>query len=154
MAGYTTAMPTSFKGEVLQALHNFTLTTGNDFRIALGKASPTGTYDATTTNYTTLTGNSDELAASGGYSPGGFDFTAANNITPATSGTTAYLSWNTSPTWTSATFSTGGCIIYNNTNGTRAVYVGSFGGTEQVTSGTFTILLPTNNSSNAIIRLQ
>ena len=52
MAGYTTAMPTSFKVEVLQGLHNFTQTSGNDFKVALGKASPTGTYDATTGIFT------------------------------------------------------------------------------------------------------
>lgn len=153
MAGYTTAFPTSAKAELPQALHNYTATIGNDFRIALGKASPTGTYDATTTNYTTLTGNSDELPASGGYSTGGYDFTAANNITPTTSGTTAFWSWNVNPSWTSATFSTAGCLIYNNTSGTRCVYVGSFGGTQTVTAGTFTVVLPTNNSSSAILRI-
>ena len=154
MAGYTTAMPTSFKLELMTGLHNFTITTGNDFRIALGKATPTGTYDSTTTNYTTLTGNSDELASGSGYATGGYDITAANNITPLTSGTTAYTTPNVNPSWTSASFSTAGCIMYNNTNGTRAAYVGSFGGTQTVTAGTFTILMPTNNNTNALLRLQ
>ena len=152
MAGFTTAFPTSAKAELAQALHNFTTTTGNDFKIALGKATPTGTYDATTTNYTTLTGNSDETSGTG-YTATGYDFTAANNLTPAKSGTTAYWSWNVNPSWTTATFSTSGCIIYNVTNSGRAVYVGSFGGTQSVTAGTFTVLLPTNNSSSAILRI-
>ena len=152
MAGYTTAMPTSFKAELPQALHNFTTTTGNDFKMALGIASPTGTYGAATTNYSNLTGNSDEVSSSG-YSAGGFDFTAANNTTPTTSGTTAYWSWGVNPSWTGVTFSTGGCIIYNASSSNKAVYVGSFGGTQTVTGGTFTVTLPTNNSSNAILRI-
>ena len=153
MAGITTAIPTSFKSEVMQALHNFTQTSGNDFKVALVKVGPTGTYDATTTNYSTLTGNSDELAAGSGYTTGGYDITPANNITPTTSGTTAFTTPGINPSWTSATFSTIGCIMYNATNGNRAVYVGSFGGTQSVSSGTFTILMPTNNSSTALIRL-
>lgn len=68
MAGFTTAMPTSFKVEILRAVHNFTASTGNTFKIALGKAtaSITGTYGAATTNYSDLTGNSDELANGNG----------------------------------------------------------------------------------------
>jgi len=154
MAGYTTAMPTSMKSELAQALHNFTTTTGNDFKIALGKAAPTGTYDATTTNYSNLTGNRDEVPNGSGYTTGGFDFTAANNITPQISGTTAYWQWNVNPSWTSATFTTAGCIIYNATNGNRAVYVGSFGGTQTVTAGTFTLVMPTNDSTHALLRIQ
>jgi hypothetical protein len=156
----TTAMPTSFKGEILQALHNFTITTGNDFRVALMIASTTGTHDATQTNYGSGSGSptvsnlgTDELATAGGYTQGGFDITAANNITPLTSGTTAYTTPGVNPSWTSATFSTSGMLMYNNTNGTRAVYVGSFGGTQTVTAGTFTILMPTNNSSTALLRI-
>lgn len=152
MAGFTTAMPTSFKVELMRALHDFTQTTGNDFRVALGKVGPTGTYDAATTNYTNLTGNSDEVVGTG-YSAGGFDITAGNNTTPTSSGTTAFTTPAVNPSWTSATFSTTGCIMYNNTNGTRAAYVGSFGGTQTVTAGTFTILMPTNNSSNALLRI-
>lgn len=154
MAGYTTAFPTSAKAELAQAMHNYTTTTGNVFKMALGKASPVGTYDASTTNYSNLTGNSDEIPNGSGYTTLGYDFTAANNITPTTSGTTAYWSWNVNPSWTSATFSTAGCIIYNSSSSNRAVYVGSFGGTQTVTAGTFTVLLPTNNSSNAILRIQ
>lgn len=154
MAGFVTAFPTSAKAELAQALHNYTAGTGHSFKMALGKAAPVGTYDATTTNYSNVTGNSDEIPNGSGYTTGGYDFTAANNITPATSGTTAFWSWNVNPSWTSASFSTSGCLIYNATSGNRAVYVGSFGGTQQVTAGTFTVLLPTNNSTNAILRLQ
>lgn len=152
MSGVTTAMPSSFKSELAQALHNFVTSTGHDFKMALVKVAPTGTYDATTTNYSNLTGNSDEVTGTG-YSAGGYDFTAAQNLTPQVTGTTAFWSWNVNPSWTSATISTIGCIIYNATSGNRAAYVGSFGGTQSVTAGTLTVVLPTNNSSNAILRI-
>jgi hypothetical protein len=153
MAGFTTAMPTSLKVELAIATHNFTATTGHDFRCALGVATPAGTYDATTTNYSNLTGNSDEVTGTG-YTAGGFDFTAANNITPLSASGTAYWQWNANPTWTTATFSTSGCIIYNATQGNRAVYVGSFGGVQTVTAGTFTLVMPTNGSTTSLLRIQ
>ncbi len=153
MAGFTTAMPTSFKGELPQAIHNFTITTGHVFKIALGKVGPAGTYGAATVNYSDLTGNSDEVANGFGYTTGGFAWTAAQNITPQTSGTTAYWQWSVNPSWTVASFSTVGCIIYNSSASNKAVYVGSFGGTETVTLGTLTLVLPTNDSSNALLRL-
>ena len=152
MAGFTTAFPTSFKGELPQALHNFTTTSGNVFKMALGKVGPTGTYGAATTNYSDLTGNSDETSGTG-YSVGGFAWTAAQNITPLTSGTGAYWSWSVNPSWTTASFSTTGCIIYNSSASNKAVYVGSFGGTQTVTSGTLTIVLPSNAVSTSILQI-
>jgi hypothetical protein len=154
MAGYTTAFPTSFKGELPQAVHNFTTTTGHVFKAALGKASPTGTYGAATTNYSDLTGNSDELSATGGYSTGGFAWTAAQNITPLTSGTTSYWQWSTNPSWTSATFTARGVIIYNSSASNKAVYVGDLGGDQTVVSGTFTLVLPSNTNTTALLRIQ
>jgi hypothetical protein len=153
MAGFTTAFPTSAKGELPQAIHNYTITTGNDFKCALGIASPAGTYGAATTNYSNLTGNSDEVTNGSGYATGGFDFTAADNITPATSGTGAYWQWSVNPSWTSASFSTSGCIIYNSSASNKAVYVGSFGGTQTVTSGTLTLIQPTNGSGTSLLQL-
>ena len=154
MAGFTTAFPTSFKGELPQAVHDFTITTGHVFKVALGKAAASlvGTYDATTTNYSDLTGNSDELASGSGYTTGGFAWTAAQNVTPQTSGTTAYWQWSTNPSWTSASFTTSGCIIYNSSASNEAVYVGGYGD-QTVTSGTLTLVLPTNDSTNALLRL-
>jgi len=154
MAGTTTAMPTSFKKELATATHNFTTTTGNVFKVALVKVSPTGTYDATTTNYSNLTGNSDEVASGGGYTTGGFAWTAAQNITPLTSGAVAYWQWDTNPSWTSASFSTTGCIIYNSSASNAAVYVGDFGGTQTVSSGTLTLVLPTNGSTTSLLRIE
>src|SRR6516165_2554114 len=152
MAGFTTAFPTSFKGELPQGVHNFTATTGRDFKVALGKVSPTGTYGAATTNYSNLTGNSDETSGTG-YSAGGYDLTAAQNLTPATSGTGAYWQWGTNPNWTSATFSTVGCLIYNSSASNKCVYVGSFGGTQTVTAGTLTLVQPSNGVGTSLLQL-
>lgn len=153
MAGFTTAFPTSAKLELATATHNYTITTGHVFKVALGKVGPAGTYGTGTTNYSDLTGNTDEVASGGGYTTGGFAWTAAQNVTPLTSGTTAYWQWSVNPSWTSASFSTVGCIIYNSSASNKAVYVGSFGGTQTVTSGTLTLTLPTNDSSNALLRI-
>jgi hypothetical protein len=145
-------MPTSFKVEVLKAVHNFSEPGGNAFKIALGKASGslTGTYDATTTSYTDLTGNSDELAATGGYSTGG---EALTSVTPVADGTTAVCDFN-NVTWTSATFTTSGAIIYNDTvAGDPACAVLSFGGDQSVSSGDFQIQFPAAAAATAIIRI-
>jgi hypothetical protein len=154
MAGYTTAMPTSFKAELAQAIHNFTQTSGHVFKAALGKASPTGTYGAATVNYSDLTGNSDELSAAGGYSTGGFAWTAGQNITPAISGTTAFWQWSVNPSWSSASFTARGVLIYNSSASNKAAYVGDLGGDQTVVSGTFTLVLPTNDLNNALLRIQ
>jgi hypothetical protein len=152
MPGFTTAMPTSFKVEILRAVHNFTASTGNTFKIALGKAtaSVTGTYGAATTSYTNLTSNSDELPNGSGYTTGGNTLTS---VTPVADGTTAVCDF-ADTTWTSATFITSGAIIYNDTaSGDPACAVLSFGGDQQVSSGDFTIQFPSATASTAIIRI-
>jgi len=145
----TTAMCTSFKSEVAQALHNFTASTGNTFKMALIKVGPAGTYGAASTNYSNITGNSDEVSGTG-YSAGG---TTLTNVTPITSGTTAYWTFSPNPSWTSASFSTTACMIYNSSSSNRSVYTGDFGGTQTVTAGTFTVVMPTADASNAILRI-
>ena len=152
MGSVTTAFPTSFKAELPVATHNFTATTGNVFKMALIKATPTGVYGAASTNYSNITGNTDEVVGTG-YTVGGFNFTAAQNITPANSGTVAIWSWGVNPNWTTSTFTTDGCLIYNSSATNRAVYVGSFGSTQSVTSGTFTVVLPVNAAGTAILQL-
>ncbi len=152
MAGFTTAMPTSFKVEILKAVHNFTASTGNTFKIALGKAtaSLTGTYNASTTSYTNLTGNSDELGSGNGYTTGGNTLTS---ITPVADGTTAVCDFDNT-TWSAATFTTSGAIIYNDSAaGDPACAVLSFGGDQQVSSGDFQIQFPAAGASTAIIRI-
>ncbi|SRR6266576_2506525 len=152
MPGFTTAMPTSYKAELPQAIHNHTAITGDDFKCALGVGTPSGTFDATTTNYSAL--SSDEVANGNGYTTGGFDFTAANNTTPLSASGTAYWQWGVNPSWSSATFSTSGCIIYNASKSNRAVYVGSFGGIQSVTNGTLTLVMPTNGNTTSLLRIQ
>ena len=152
MAGFTTAMPNSFKVEILKAVHNFTASTGNTFKLALGKAtaSVTGTYNASTTSYDTLTGNSDELANGNGYTTGGATLTS---ITPVLDSSTAVCDFD-NYTWTSATFTTSGGIIYNDTaSGNPACAILSFGGDQQVSSGDFQIQFPAAAAATAIIRI-
>ena len=126
--------------------------TGDSMKLALIKVSMAGTYGAATTNYTDVTGNSDETSGTG-YTAAGV---ALTNVSPATSGTTAYIDF-ADPSWTTATFSTTGCIIYNNSRrgpiATRAISVHDFGGTQTVSAGTFTIIMPTADASSAIYRI-
>ena len=152
MAGFTTAMPNSFKVEILKAVHNFTASTGDTFKLALGKAtaSVTGTYGAATTSYDDLTGNSDELGNGNGYATGGATLTS---ITPVLDSSTAVCDFD-NYTWTSATFTTSGGIIYNDTaSGNPACAVLSFGGDQQVSSGDFQIQFPAAAAATAIIRI-
>ena len=151
MAGITSALCTSFKVELLEGDHDFN--NGADaFKVALFKAnaSITGTYSAATTNYSDMTGNSDELPASGNYSTGGF---ALTNVNPTSTGTTAFTDFSANASWTSATFTTRGCMIYNTSDGNSAVAVINFGADYSVSGGTFEIQWPTADSSNAIIRI-
>ena len=147
----TSAICTSFKKELLEGLMDFNATSGSTFKIALIKAnaSQSGTYGAATTNYSDVTGNSDELPATGGYSTGGNTLT---NIDPTTSGTTAFIDF-ADTTWTSATFTTRGCIIYNTSQSNKAVMVIDFGADFSVSGGTFQIQFPTANASDAILRI-
>ena len=152
MAGFTTAMPNSFKVEILKAVHNFTASTGDTFKLALGKAtaSVTGTYNASTTSYDELTANSDELANGNGYATGGGTLTS---ITPVLDSSTAVCDFD-NYTWTSATFTTSGGLIYNDTaSGNPACAVLSFGGDQQVSSGDFQIQFPAAAAATAIIRI-
>lgn len=151
MAGFTTAMPTSFKVEILKAVHNFSNPGGNTFKIALAKAtaSVTGTYGAATTNYSDLTGNSDELPNGNGYTTTG---NTLSSVTPVADTTTAVCDF-ADTTWTSATFTTSGAIIYNSSASGAACAVLSFGGDQQVSSGTFTIQFPAAAAATAIIRI-
>lgn len=129
---------------------------GDVCKMALVKVGPTGTYDATTALYSTLTGNSDEVSGTG-YSAGGFAWTAAQLTGIATSGTTAYGQFSTSPSWTTATFSTIGSLTYNTANRlanvtNRNLVVNDFGGTQTVAAGTFTATLPANDNTHALLR--
>ena len=152
----TQAVCTSFKGELLGGIHNFnqgsgggtstTTGTGNTFKIALYTSSVT--LAASTTAY-----SSTNEGSGTNYSAGGNTLT---NVDPSTSGTTALTDFADS-TWSSATITANGALIYNSstTAGTanRAVVVLAFGGDKTSTAGDFTIAFPTADASNAIIRI-
>lgn len=135
---------TSFKVELMRAVHNFTNGTGNTFKLALYDNTPS--FTAATTAYTT----SGEVAASGSYSAGGG---ALTNVTPTSSGTTALTDF-ADLSFTSATITAFGALIYNDTAaGDPTVCVLDFGGSKSSTNGTFTIIFPTANATDAIIRI-
>jgi hypothetical protein len=135
---------TSFKQEILQGVHNFTASTGNTFKLALYTNS--ASFTAATTAYTAT----NEVGNSGSYTAGGGTLT---NITPTTSGTTAFLDFD-DLSFTSATITARGALIYNDTAaGDPTVCVLDFGADKTSTSGTFTIQFPTADASNAIVRI-
>jgi hypothetical protein len=128
----------------MQGVHNFTASTGNTFKLALYTNS--ASFTAATTAYT----SSNEVGASGSYSAGGG---ALTNVTPTTSGTTALTDFD-DLSFTSATITARGALIYNDTAaGDPAVVVLDFGSDKTSTAGTFTIQFPTADASNAIIRI-
>ena len=141
----TTAMCTSFKSELLGGIHDLDT---NTLKLALIKASPSGTYGAATTNYSDVTGNSDEATGTN-YSAGGQNLDGA---AIATSGTTAFLDF-TDEVFANVTTSCDGCIIYNSSQSNEAICVIDFGGTVSATAGDLTIEFPTADASNAIIRI-
>ena len=146
----TQAMCTSFKTELLTGTHNFA-TNGTAFKLALyaegsgGKSSTTATLGATTTAFTTT----GEVANSGSYTSGGGTLT---KVAPTSSGTTAFTDFS-DLSFTTATITAMGALIYNSTNSNKAVCVLDFTSNKTSTSGTFTIQFPTADASNAIIRI-
>ena len=142
----TSAVCTSFKVELLKAVHNFSASGGNTFKIALYTSS--ASLGAATTAYST----SNEISNTSGsaYSAGGATLTSSD---PVASSTTAVCDFS-DVSYTSASFTANGCLIYNDTaSGDPACVVIAFGGDKTVTSGTFTIQFPTADASNAIIRI-
>ena len=141
----TSAICTSFKQELLVGTHNFTATTGNTFKIALFTSS--ASLGASTTAYST----SNEITNSSGtaYTAGGATLTS---VTPTTDSTKAVCDF-ADVSYSSASFTANGALIYNDTQSDKAVAVIAFGSDKTVTSGTFTIQFPTADATNAIIRL-
>jgi hypothetical protein len=137
-------MCTSFKQELMQAIHNFTTSTGNTFKLALYTNS--ASFTAATTAYTT----SNEVTNSGSYSAGGGTLT---NVTPTTGGTTAFTDF-ADLSFTTATITARGALIYNDTaTGDPTVVVLDFGTDKTSTAGTFQIIFPAATSADAIIRI-
>lgn len=137
------AMCTSFKVQLMTGTHNFTASTGDVFKIALYQS--TANLGATTTAYS----SSNECPSTGNYSAGG---QALTNVTPTSSGTTAYTDFD-DETWANATITANGALIYNSSAANAAVCVLAFGGDKTSTNGDFTIVFPTADASNAIIRI-
>lgn len=147
-------MMTSFKKELLTATHDFTPSTGDTFKLALYTSSADGTdfgggtttMDASITAYNAT----NEVGASGSYSAGGGDLSPT---TPTSSGTTAYVDF-ADLTFTAATITARGAVIYNSTGGSdQAVAVLDFGSDKVSTAGDFQIIFPTADANNAIIRI-
>jgi len=139
----TQAMCTSFKQALLDGEMDFSSDTTQTFKIALYTSS--ATLDASTTAYSVT----NEVSGTG-YTAGGNTLTISTN--PTTSGTTAYLSFSNT-TWTTATITARGALIYKSGGSNPAVAVLDFGGDKTSTAGDFTIQFPTADASTAIIRV-
>ena len=141
-------MCTSFKVELLNGIHAFGTTvaragtTADTFKIALYDNN--ASFTAATTAYTAT----DEVSGTG-YSAGG---QALTTVAPTSSGTTAFLDFD-NETWTSSTITARGALIYNSTQSNKSVAVLDFGSDKTSTAGDFTVVFPTADASNAIIRI-
>jgi hypothetical protein len=140
-------MCTSFKQELLVGSHNFTASTGDTFKLAMYDNN--ASFDASTTDYTAT----NEVSGTG-YTAGGGTLT---NVTPTTSGTTALTDF-ADLTFSSSTITARGALIYNTTTGggtgtTDSIVVLDFGSDKSSSAGDFTIVFPTADASNAIIRI-
>jgi len=144
------AMCSSFKKELLEGTHNFA-TGGNAFKLALfaegtgAKGSTTATLGVTTTVLVTT----GEVTTSGSYSTGGAVLTKVGATLSGTTGITDFADLS----FTTASITAMGALIYNATNGNKAVAVLDFTSNKTASSGTFTIQFPTADASNAIIRI-
>jgi hypothetical protein len=140
-------MSTSFKVQILEGVHDFRTAGGDTFKLAMYDNS--ASFTAATTAYTAT----NEVANSGTYTAGGGTLT---NVTPTSSGTTAFTDF-ADLSFTSATITAFGALIYNTTPShtytNPTVCVLDFGGAKTSTSGTFTIIFPTANATDAIIRI-
>jgi hypothetical protein len=141
----SSAVCNSFKQEILVGTHNFTASSGNSFKLALYTSS--ASLGASTTAYS----SSNEISNASGsaYTAGG---KALTSVTPVLDGSTAVCDF-ADISFTSASFTANGCLIYNDTQSDKAVCVVAFGGDKTVSSGTFTIQFPAAAASTAIVRI-
>ena len=140
------AICNTFKQQILVGTHNFTASSGDDFNIALYTSS--ASLGAGTTAYATT--NEISNTSGSAYTAGG---KVIVSVTPALDGSVACCDF-ADISWTSASFTANGCLIFNDTvAGDPAVCVVAFGGDKTVSSGTFTIQFPAADASNAIVRI-
>jgi hypothetical protein len=137
----TQGMCDSFKVQLLNGAQNFS---SNTYKIAL--YTSVATLSNATPSYTT----SNEVPSGTGYTAGGN--TLSISVAPTNTGNVAFLSFANS-SWSNASITAAGALIYNNTNANSAVAALSFGGDKTSTSGTFTVIFPTADASSAIIRI-
>jgi hypothetical protein len=144
-------LATSFKVEILDGIHNFGVgviratTAADTFKIAL--YTTLATLNSTTTVYTTQ----DEVTGTG-YTAGGNTLVISQAPTSTNTETVAWLNFENS-SWANATFSADGALIYNSTQGNKAVAILNFGSTKTTANQTFTVTFPASTSSAAIIRI-
>lgn len=138
----TQTQTTSFKVELMQAVHDFTSSTGDVFKLALYAGD--ATLNASTTVYTTA----GEVTGTN-YTAGGI---ALTNITPTSSGTTAFTSFDTA-TFTDVTLTARGALVYNSTKGNKSVCVLDFGSDITKTAADFIVTFPTASATDAVLRI-
>ena len=155
MAFSGNALCNSFKQELLEGVHNFT-GSGNTFKFAMYTNSQAGndnlggtssTMDATVTAYSSSASNE---VSSSGYTAGGGTLT---NVAPSLKSTSTATTQFSPLTFSGVTLTARGALIYNDTNSDKAVCVLDFGSDKSASSGAFTINFPTNDASNALIRI-
>ena len=140
---------TSFKVELLQAVHNFGPTSPNTFKVALYTAA--ANLGASTTVYS----SANEVPNGNGYTTGGNTLVISTSPTSGNNSLgvpTAYVSFNNT-SWTNATFTARGALIYNVTQGNKSVAVLDFGSDKTVSNDTFQIIFPTPDANSAIVRI-
>ena len=135
----TQALCTSFKKEILEGVHEL----GDVYKIALYTSA--ASLDGSTTAYSAT----NEVSGTG-YSAGG---ATLSGIATGFSGATAWIDWTSDPSWAAATITARGALIYNSSQGNKAVAVLDFGSDKTSTNGTFTVVLPAADASNALIRI-
>jgi hypothetical protein len=145
MAITTNAITNSFKEDLLNGLHDFAVSTGDTFKLALYNSS--ATIGADTTSY--AVGISGQVPDSGQYAAGGG---ALVNALVSVNGTTAFASFD-NLSFTGVTLTAAGALIYNDTESDKSVCVLDFAGDKTATAGTFTIQFPAANNTQAIIRI-
>ena len=157
MAFSGNALCNSFKQELLEGVHNFKVSGGDAFKLAMYTNSQAGNdnlggtgsaMDATVTTYSTSASN--EVSNTGSYSQGGGTLT---RVDPALKNTSTATTQFTTLTFTSVTLTARGALIYNSTDSNKAVCVLDFGADKSATNGTFQINFPTNDANNALIRI-
>lgn len=138
----STTMTTSFKKELLEAVHNFLLSGGDAFKLALFVAA--ATLDATTTAYAAT-----NEASGTNYTAGG---SALTRVDPASSGTTGYTDF-ADLVFSNVTITARGCLIYNSTDTNKSCSTHDFGADKTATAGDFTITMPAAAAGTAILRI-